>query len=147
MHFLQGNSSCMQPTAFPCSILTDQGAVSTQSPFLYLPPSLPLLFLLSYLSFFFSLPLCDVAFVQGFKIQIGCVIQPDRLAVPCRDKRRYVRRTCSRKALMLRAKRAYTRGVGISNIMRKSIYLLTTTPTSHTHRFTFFLRLITLDAA
>ena len=32
------------------------------------------------------------------------------------------------------AKRADTRGVGISN-MRKSIYLLTTTPTSHTHRF------------
>ena len=35
---------------------------------------------------------------------------------------------------MLLQNRADTRGVGISN-MRKSIYLLTTTPTSHTHRF------------
>ena len=31
-------------------------------------------------------------------------------------------------------KRTDTRGVGISS-MRKSIYLLTTTPSSHTHRF------------
>ena len=35
---------------------------------------------------------------------------------------------------MLLQKRTYTRGVGISS-MRKSIYLLTTTLTSHTHRF------------
>ena len=35
---------------------------------------------------------------------------------------------------MLLKKRTDTRGVGISN-MRKSIYLLTTTPTSHTHTF------------
>ena len=35
---------------------------------------------------------------------------------------------------MLLQKRTDTRGVGISS-MRKSIYLLTTTPTSHTHRF------------
>ena len=38
------------------------------------------------------------------------------------------------KVGMLLQKRTDTRGVGISN-MRKSIYLLTTTPTSHTHRF------------
>ena len=38
------------------------------------------------------------------------------------------------KVGMLLQKRADTRGVGISN-MSKSIYLLTTTPTSHTHRF------------
>ena len=44
--------STIQPAAFALSILADQGAVSTQSPFLYLPPSLPLLFLLSYLFFF-----------------------------------------------------------------------------------------------
>ena len=36
------------------------------------------------------------------------------------------------KVGMLLQKRADTRGVGISN-MRKSIYLLTTTPTRHTH--------------
>ena len=35
---------------------------------------------------------------------------------------------------MLLQKRTDTRGVGISS-MRKSIYLLTTTPTSHTYRF------------
>ena len=35
---------------------------------------------------------------------------------------------------MLLQKRTDTRGVGISS-MRKSIYLLTTTPSSHTHRF------------
>ena len=35
---------------------------------------------------------------------------------------------------MLLQKRTDTRGVGISS-MRKSIYLLTTTPTSHTHTF------------
>ena len=35
---------------------------------------------------------------------------------------------------MLLQKRTDTRGVGISSI-RKSIYLLTTTPTSHTHTF------------
>ena len=35
---------------------------------------------------------------------------------------------------MLLQKGTNTRGVGISN-MRKSIYLLTTTPSSHTHRF------------
>ena len=35
---------------------------------------------------------------------------------------------------MLLQKRTDTRGVGISR-MRKSIYLLTTTPSSHTHRF------------
>ena len=38
------------------------------------------------------------------------------------------------KVWMLLQKRTDTRGVGISS-MRKSIYLLTTTPTSHTHRF------------
>ena len=38
------------------------------------------------------------------------------------------------KVGMLLQKITDTRGVGISN-MRKSIYLLTTTPTSHTHRF------------
>ena len=38
------------------------------------------------------------------------------------------------KVGMLLQKRTDTRGVGISS-MRKSIYLLTTTPTSHTHRF------------
>ena len=38
------------------------------------------------------------------------------------------------KVGMLLQKRTDTRGVGISN-MRNSIYLLTTTPTSHTHRF------------
>ena len=36
------------------------------------------------------------------------------------------------KVVMLLQKRTDTRGVGISS-MRKSIYLLTTTPTSHTH--------------
>ena len=35
---------------------------------------------------------------------------------------------------MLLQKRTDTRGVGISS-MRKSIYILTTTPSSHTHRF------------
>ena len=35
---------------------------------------------------------------------------------------------------MLLQKRTDTRGVGISS-MKKSIYLLTTTPTSHTHTF------------
>ena len=35
---------------------------------------------------------------------------------------------------MLLQKRTDTRGVGISS-MRKSLYLRTTTPTSHTHRF------------
>ena len=38
------------------------------------------------------------------------------------------------KVGMLLQKRTDTRGVGISS-MRKSIYLLTTTPSSHTHRF------------
>ena len=38
------------------------------------------------------------------------------------------------KVGMLLQKRTDTRGVGISN-MRKSIYLLTTTPSSHTHGF------------
>ena len=38
------------------------------------------------------------------------------------------------KVGMLLQKRTNTRGVGISN-MRKSIYLLTATPTSHTHSF------------
>ena len=38
------------------------------------------------------------------------------------------------KVGMLLQKRTDTRGVGISN-MRKSIYLYTNTPTSHTHRF------------
>ena len=50
---IASSSSCIiqlkptvQPAAFALSILADQGAVSTQSPFLYLPPSLTLLFLL-----------------------------------------------------------------------------------------------------
>ena len=36
---------------------------------------------------------------------------------------------------MLLQKRANTTGVGISNFMRISIYLLTTTPTKHTYTF------------
>ena len=40
----------------------------------------------------------------------------------------------NKKVGMLLQKRTDTRGVGISS-MRKSIYLLTTTPSSHTHRF------------
>ena len=39
-----------------------------------------------------------------------------------------------KKVGMLLQKRTDTRGVGISS-MRKSIYILTTTPSSHTHRF------------
>ena len=40
----------------------------------------------------------------------------------------------NKKVGMLLQKSTDTRGVGISS-MRKSIYLLTTTPSSHTHRF------------
>ena len=76
------------PSAF--SLIRVQSQRGHLSFSISLPP-FPFLFLLPYLFFFFSLPICDVAFVQGFKIQIGCVIQPDRLEVPCRDKRR----TCS----------------------------------------------------
>ena len=43
-------------------------------------------------------------------------------------------RVNEQKVGMLLQKRTDTRGVGISS-MRKSIYLLTTTPSSHTHRF------------
>ena len=41
----------------------------------------------------------------------------------------------SKEVGMLLQKIANTSGVGKSNIMRKSIYLLTTTPTSHTYTF------------
>ena len=44
------------------------------------------------------------------------------------------RKTFNKMNRMLLQKRTDTRGVGISS-MRKSIYLLTTTPSSHTHRF------------
>ena len=42
--------------------------------------------------------------------------------------------TRTKNIIKKRTKRTDTRGLGISSMM-KSIYLLTTTPTSHTHRF------------
>ena len=84
-----------QPAAFTLSILADQGAVSAQFLFLYLPPSLPSSIPIIPLFLFFSLPISDVTFVRGLKNQTGCIIQPDRLEVRCRAKRGHVRLTCS----------------------------------------------------
>ena len=50
------------------------------------------------------------------------------------------------KVGMLLQKRTDTRGVGLSSMM-KSIYLLTTTPTSHTHRFHPLFKAVSIGAA
>ena len=105
---IASSSSCIiqlepivQPATFALSTLTDQGAATAQSPFSLSPPSLLLLFLLSYLCYSFVLPfsfLCPSVMwssSKGLKIQIGCVNQLDRLEVPCRNKRGHVRCMCS----------------------------------------------------
>ena len=68
-----------------------------------------------------------VIHVQQWILNLCCV-----LAVYIEKNEKHL--TNEQKVGMLLQKRTNTRGVGISS-MKKSIYLLTTTPSSHTHRF------------